>query len=44
MSKILRFEDLEIWQLGRELCNDIFEIAQNSDLKTDYKLKFNLEP
>lgn len=38
MPKILRFEDLEIWQLARELCNDIFEIAQNSDLKTDFKL------
>lgn len=38
MPKILRFEDLEIWQLARELCNDIYEIAQNSDLKTDYKL------
>lgn len=38
MSKILKFEDLEIWQLARELCNDIYEIAQNSDLKTDYKL------
>ncbi len=38
MSKILRFEDLENWQLARELCNDIYEIAQNPDLKTDYKL------
>jgi four helix bundle protein len=38
MPKILKFEDLEIWQLARELCNDIYEIAQNSDLKTDYKL------
>lgn len=38
MPKILSFEDLEIWQLARELCNDIFEIAQNSDLKTDFKL------
>lgn len=38
MPKILRFEDLEIWQLARELCNDIYEIAKNSDLKTDYKL------
>ena len=38
MSKILRFEDLEIWQLARKFCNDIFEIAQSSDLKTDLKL------
>jgi len=38
MSKISKFEDLEIWQLARELCNVIFEIDQNSDLKTNYKL------
>lgn len=38
MPAILRFEDLEVWQLARVLCNDIYEIAQNSDLKTDYKL------
>lgn len=38
MPKILNFENLEIWQLARELCNDIYEIAQNSDLKSDFKL------
>jgi len=43
MPKILRFEHLESGQFARELCNDIFEIAQSSDLKTDYKLKLNLE-
>ncbi len=37
MATITKFEDLEIWQLARELFNDI-EIAQNSDLKTNYKL------
>lgn len=33
MPKILRFEDLEIWQLARELCNDIYEIAKKLRLK-----------
>lgn len=35
---ITRFEDMEIWQLARNLCNDIYIIAQNSDLKNNYRL------
>lgn len=38
MATIKQFEDLEIWKLARILCQDIFEIATKSDLKTDYKL------
>lgn len=38
MGTISEFEDLEIWQLARELCNDINEIANNSGLRSDYKL------
>ncbi|MBC8754391.1 four helix bundle protein [Kordia sp. YSTF-M3] len=38
MATIKQFEDLEIWKLARKLCQDIFEIAKQSDLKTDYKL------
>jgi len=39
MSTIKNFEDLEIWQLARVLCGDIFKTIANSDLKNDYKLK-----
>lgn len=38
MGKIERFEDLEIWQLGREISNDIQVIANSSKLRFDYKL------
>ncbi|QHI37943.1 hypothetical protein IMCC3317_33260 [Kordia antarctica] len=38
MATIKQFEDLEIWKLSRILCQNIFEIAKQSDLKTDYKL------
>ena len=38
MATIKQFEDLEIWKLARTLCQNIFEIATQSDLKTDYKL------
>lgn len=39
MATIRKFEDLEIWQEARILSNEIKEIALNSDLKSDYKLR-----
>ena len=38
MATYKSFEDLEIWQLSRELCNDIYEITENSNLKNNYRL------
>lgn len=38
MATVNRFEDLEIWKLSRILCQNIFELAMNSDLKNNYKL------
>ena len=38
MATIKEFEDLEIWKLSRILCNDIFKLASNSELSSDYKL------
>lgn len=39
MAKIERFEDMEIWQLAREICKDVWDIIQNSSLQKDYKLR-----
>ncbi len=39
MGTIKRFEDLEIWQIGRKLTQEIIQISGSSDLKTDFKLK-----
>lgn len=39
MGTIQRFEDLEIWQLARELAKDIFVLAQNGKLSKDFSLK-----
>jgi len=33
------FEDIEVWQLAREFCNDIFKIMQYEGLKHDFALK-----
>lgn len=39
MGKIEGFEDLEIWQLGREICVDIWNLIDNSTLGKDYRLR-----
>ncbi len=39
MATIQNFEDLQIWQLARELCNDVFDLMTKTPLKNDYKLK-----
>lgn len=38
MGTIQQFEDLEIWQNARGLCQDIFDIKESTPLKGDYKL------
>lgn len=39
MSTIKRFEDLEIWQSARELCQDINKIITITHLGSDFKLR-----
>ena len=39
MSKIEVFEDLEIWQLARQLSNSIFLLSKNDPFKNDYKFR-----
>ena len=38
MSKIVNFEDLEIWQKARDICIEVYKIRKKSQLKTDYRL------
>lgn len=39
MSTIKTFEDLEIWKLARELCQDIFLITRHDLFSKDFGLK-----
>ena len=36
---ITRFEDIEVWQMGRKLCQDIFALAGQGGLNRDFSLK-----
>ena len=38
MATVKMFEDLEIWKLSRILCKDINTVANNTELRKDYKL------
>lgn len=38
MATVKMFEDLEIWRLSRVLCKDINVVANNTELRKDYKL------
>ena len=39
MAKINRFEELEVWQLARQLANDIYWLTQEGTFSKDYELK-----
>jgi four helix bundle protein len=39
MATILRFEDLEIWQLARELAKETFLFTKSEKLSKDFALK-----
>ncbi|WBL25516.1 four helix bundle protein [Zunongwangia sp. HGR-M22] len=38
MATIKQFEDLEIWQKSREICQIVYNLKKNTNLKNDYKL------
>ncbi|ALO15146.1 MAG TPA: four helix bundle protein [Salinivirga sp.] len=39
MAKISRFEDLETWQLAREICNVVYEFTMFESFSRDFSLK-----
>ena len=39
MSIIKRFEDIEAWQLGREIYKEIFQLTCQGELQRDFGLK-----
>lgn len=43
MGTVNRFEDLEIWQLSRILCNDIYEVIEGTNLKNNFRLSNQID-
>lgn len=39
MATIKRFEDLEIWQLARELSTKMYQLTFSGPISTDYRLR-----
>lgn len=39
MAHYNSFEDLEIYKIAREICNEVWEVIRESTLATDYKLR-----
>lgn len=39
MSKIDRFEDMEIWKIGISLAVRVYKLTENGKLQTDYGMK-----
>lgn len=39
MATINTFEELEIWQLSREICQDLWNAFENTSLGKDFELK-----
>ncbi len=39
MGSVQRFEDLEIWQLARELVRYVYELTRKEEFSRDYDLK-----
>lgn len=43
MAKIEKFEDLEIWNLSREICNDIEKLFETTSLGKRFSLKDQMD-
>jgi len=39
MATVQRFEDLKVWQIAREFCNDIYRITCYEQFSKDFSLK-----
>jgi len=39
MSTVTRFEDLEVWKLARELCNEVYQLTLHEAFSKDFGLK-----
>jgi len=43
LATVKNFEDLEVWQLSRELCREVYQIIQNTPLVNNWKLRDQID-
>jgi four helix bundle protein len=43
MGKIMKFEDLDIWKLSREICCQVEMLIQTTSLKSNFALKDQID-
>ena len=43
MGEIESFEDIEAWQLAREICNDIYSLIETTPLGKNYALRDQMD-
>ncbi|MEZ4971110.1 MAG: four helix bundle protein [Flavobacteriaceae bacterium] len=43
MAKVERFEDLEIWQLARKICNKVYQIFETTSLSDNYAFRNQMD-
>lgn len=43
MATIKRFEDLELWQISRQLCKEVCKLAERNEFGRDLKLKMQIK-
>ena len=37
--KYKKFEELPVWQTARELCKEVYQLINQTDIRKDYSLK-----
>ncbi|MFD0796729.1 four helix bundle protein [Maribacter chungangensis] len=43
MAKIEKFEDMEIWQLARKICVNVYHIIETTELNGNYALRNQMD-
>ena len=43
MGKIESFEDIEAWQLAREICNDVYHLIETTSLGRNFALRDQMD-
>ncbi|MBL4624401.1 MAG: four helix bundle protein [Flavobacteriales bacterium] len=43
MATVKNFEELEVWQLAREFCKDVYAVIESTSLRNNWKLRDQID-